>query len=109
MRELYGANIAVWPGTGGDLDELAAMMAALDRVVTIDNTVAHLAGALGVPLWILLARGADWRYGLDDARMCWYPRAQLFRQQSTAPGWATVVTAVATALRDTTGDAGARR
>jgi tetratricopeptide (TPR) repeat protein len=108
LRRTCGVGVAAWPGTGADIDELAAMIVALDRVVTIDNTTAHLAGALGVPVWILLARGADWRYGTGDMHMPWYPNAQLFRQRAFAPGWAAVVAAAAAALRDETGNGKAR-
>jgi tetratricopeptide (TPR) repeat protein len=108
LRRNCGTGVAAWPGTGADIDELAAMIAALDRVVTIDNTTAHLAGALGVPVWILLARGADWRYGTGDTHMPWYPHARLFRQRASTLGWAAVVAAAAAALRDETGGAGAQ-
>lgn len=108
LRE-RGLRVASWPDTGADLDELAAMIAALDRVVTIDNTVAHLAGALGIPVWILLARGAEWRYGVDQARMPWYPQARLFRQHASAPGWGATVSAAATALGAEAGAAESRR
>ena len=97
-REAQGLALAAWPRTGEDLDDLAAMIAALDLVITIDNTVAHLAGALGKPVWILLARGAEWRYGLDAGRMPWYPQARLFRQQD-ANGWSPVLARVAEALQ----------
>jgi hypothetical protein len=90
--------VAGWPGTGADLDALAAMIAGLDLVVTIDNTVAHLAGALGKPVWILLARGAEWRYGCSGETTPWYPSARLFRQE--AAGWPGVIARVARALLD---------
>ena len=93
-----GMLVAGWPGTGADLDALAAMIAGLDLVVTIDNTVAHLAGALGKPVWILLARGAEWRYGCSGETTPWYPSARLFRQE--AAGWPGVIARVARALLD---------
>jgi tetratricopeptide (TPR) repeat protein len=97
-RSELGMPIDDWEGTGADIDELAAMIAALDLVVSIDNTTAHVAGGLGVPLWILLPRGAEWRYGYDATRMPWYPRARLFRQRGTDRGWNEVVTRAAEAL-----------
>jgi hypothetical protein len=108
LRRNFGIGIAAWPDTGADIDELAAMIAALDRVVTIDNTTAHLAGGLGVPVWTLLTRGADWRYGVDGTHMPWYPHARLFRQRASVPGWAAVAAAAAAALRDETGGAEAQ-
>ncbi|GLC24309.1 glycosyltransferase family 9 protein [Roseisolibacter agri] len=80
-----------------DVYEAARTMRALDLVVTIDSMPAHLAGALGVPVWVLLPHDADWRWmtGRDDSP--WYPTARLFRQH--APGaWAPVVARVAAAL-----------
>ena len=68
-------------------------------VVTADNTVAHLAGALGKPVWILLAHGAEWRYGMQAERIAWYPQARLFRQSASGTGWTPVVAGVAAALQ----------
>lgn len=64
--------------------DTAAVMELLDLVISVDTSVAHLAGALGRPLWLLLPQVADWRWltGRDDSP--WYPGARLFRQ--TAPG-----------------------
>ena len=63
-----------------DLADTAALMASLDLVITVDTSVAHLAGGLGRPTWILLARVPDWRYGPEAADCAWYPSARLFRQ-----------------------------
>jgi tetratricopeptide (TPR) repeat protein len=63
-----------------DLADTAALMDALDLIITIDTSVAHLAGGLGRPAWILLARVPDWRYGPEAADCAWYPSARLFRQ-----------------------------
>lgn len=80
-----------------DVPDTAAMMRAIDLVVSVDTMVAHLAGALGVPVWTLLNHEADWRWMLDRADSPWYPTMRLFRQPS--PGdWAAVVSAVAAAL-----------
>lgn len=79
---------------GGDIDELAALIAALDLVITVDNTVAHLAGALGKPVWILLPFSAEWRYGRDDETTPWYPSARLFRQPAPRD-WRPVIERVA--------------
>jgi tetratricopeptide (TPR) repeat protein len=65
---------------GGAFLDTAAVMQSLDLVVTADTAAAHLAGALGVPVWVALARGADWRWGLRDASTPWYPTLRLFRQ-----------------------------
>ncbi len=82
---------------GADIDALAAAIAALDLVITVDNTVAHLAGALGKPTWVLLPFSAEWRYGVDAERMHWYPSMRLFRQPAPR-AWAPALQRVAHAL-----------
>jgi len=64
-----------------DLATTAAILMHLDLVVTTCTAMAHLAGALGRPVWILLKRGADWRWMLDRSDSPWYPTARLFRQR----------------------------
>ena len=82
----------------GDFADTAALISLLDLVVTIDTSVAHLAGALGKPVWIMLQHTADWRWLLDRKDSPWYPTARLFRQKK--PGdWQGVVGNVARALR----------
>lgn len=81
-----------------DLVDTAAMVATLDLVIAVDTMVAHLAGALGVEVWMLLHSSADWRWMLDRDDTPWYPTMRLFRQDS--PGeWEPVVEAVANRLR----------
>ncbi len=73
---------------GGYMDT-AALMKSLDLVITVDTSVAHLAGALGVPVWVVLPSVADWRWMLDRNDTPWYPTMKLFRQQ-TYGDWETV-------------------
>ncbi|MBX7072602.1 MAG: tetratricopeptide repeat protein [Pirellulales bacterium] len=80
-----------------DLDDLAALIAALDLVITVDNTTAHLAGAVGVETWTLLPFSADWRWLVDRDDSPWYPRMRLFRQTATGD-WSSVVARVQHAL-----------
>jgi hypothetical protein len=82
-----------------DFADTAALVAGLDLVISVDTAVAHLAGALGVPLWLLLPAVPDWRWllGRDDSP--WYPTARLFRQRR-AGAWEPVVARVAAALRE---------
>lgn len=64
-----------------DFADTAAFLSTLDLVITVDTSIAHLAGALGIPVWILLAHSrTDWRWLLDRSDSPWYPMARLFRQ-----------------------------
>jgi tetratricopeptide (TPR) repeat protein len=85
-------------GTLGDFADTAAAIMALDLVVTVDTAVAHLAGALGKPVWILLSYVPDWRWLIDRDDSPWYPTARLFRQPARG-AWGPVVANVAAALR----------
>jgi ADP-heptose:LPS heptosyltransferase len=80
-----------------NIDLFAAQIAAMDMVITIDNSTAHLAGALGVPVWVLLPFARDWRWlrARDDSP--WYPTMRLFRQ-SQRGDWQSVVQRVQSAL-----------
>ena len=85
-------DVFVWDGSSSDRDlaDTAAMIATLDLVVTSDTCIAHLAGAMGKPVWILLPHLADWRWMQETETTPWYPTARLLRQRE--PGdWAGVV------------------
>jgi len=82
----------------GDFSDTAALIENLDLVVSVDTSVAHLAGAMGKPVWTLHAFPPDWRWLLDREDSPWYPTMKLFRQQS--PGdWNSVIAALARELR----------
>jgi tetratricopeptide (TPR) repeat protein len=81
-----------------DFANVAAIVANLDLVISIDSAVAHLAGALGKPVWILLNKGCDWRWFLEREDSPWYPTARLFRQ-TTPGGWQEVVKRIEQELR----------
>jgi tetratricopeptide (TPR) repeat protein len=86
-----------------DYADTAALISLLDLVITIDTSVAHLAGALGKPVWIMLQHSADWRWLLERHDTPWYPTARLFRQQR--PGaWEQVVRDVVQVLAGRGGD-----
>ena len=88
----FGAAVA-------DFAELAALIESMDHVISIDTGIAHLAGALGKPLWIMLPYRADWRWMRDREDTPWYPQARLFRQ--TRPGdWSDVIARVHAALQE---------
>ena len=63
-----------------DFSDTAALCKLMDVVVSVDTSVAHLAGALGTPVWLLLDFSSDWRWLLDRADSPWYPTAKLYRQ-----------------------------
>jgi len=85
--------------TISDFDDTAALIAHLDVVVTCDTAVAHLAGALGKPTFVLLPHTPDWRYGLEADSTAWYPSMRLFRQ-ATPGDWAGVLARVTRVLED---------
>jgi hypothetical protein len=70
----------------------------LDLIVTSDSAVAHLAGALGAPVWLVLDASADWRWFHDLDHSPWYPSMRLFRQQQQG-NWSEVFSRVAGELR----------
>jgi hypothetical protein len=72
------------------LGETAALISRLDLVITVDTMIAHLAGALGVPVWVMLADVPDWRWLLGRRDTPWYPTMRLFRQPA-AGDWTSVV------------------
>ena len=72
-------GLRAFPGVTQDLDELAALMGALDLVISVANTNVHLAGALGRPVWVLVSNRPEWRYGASGDCMPWYPSSRLFR------------------------------
>jgi tetratricopeptide (TPR) repeat protein len=81
----------------GDFADTAEALAGLDLLITVDTSIAHLAGAIGRPAWVLLAYTPDWRWQLDRSDTPWYPSLRLFRQ--SMPGdWSGVIEAVAASL-----------
>lgn len=88
-----------WMEEIGDFADTAALVSSLDLVISIDTAVAHLAGALGKPVWLLLPFDGEWRWLLERGDSPWYPTASLFRQRH--PGdWGQVMTEVTAALRE---------
>jgi tetratricopeptide (TPR) repeat protein len=80
-----------------DFADTMAIVEGLELVVTVDTSVAHLAGAMGKPVWIMLPFAPDWRWLLDRADSPWYPTARLFRQ-SAERRWEPVIAAIAEEL-----------
>jgi hypothetical protein len=97
-----GLALHDWTNELIDFADTAALVAALDLVITVDTSVAHLAGALGKPVWILDRYDACWRWLVDRDDSPWYPTARLWRQPK--PGdWESVIADVVVALRDLVG------
>jgi hypothetical protein len=81
-----------------DFSDTAAFISQLDLVISVDTAVAHLAGAMGARVWVLLNRIPEWRYHLHRSDNPWYPTMRLYRQ-SRDGDWETVIEHVATDLR----------
>ncbi len=101
VEQLVGLpqDVRVLDGAGKDRDlaDAAALVATLDLVITTDTSIAHLAGAMGKPVWIMLPYLSDWRWMQDVETTPWYPTARLFRQSS--PGdWGGVLERAAAEL-----------
>ncbi|WP_161958055.1 tetratricopeptide repeat protein [Azospirillum palustre] len=101
LEQLGGRLPAGFHDVGDRLDDLAdtaAVMAQLDLVISVDSAVAHLAGALGRPVWTILRAESEWRWMLERTDSPWYPTMRLFRQ-ARAGDWSDVVAALRTALQ----------
>jgi hypothetical protein len=105
QKPMPEADVAAFPrfpglsDIAGDFGETAAMIMNLDLVISVDTAMAHLAGALGRPVWILLSQAADWRWMIGRSDSPWYPTVRLFRQ--TSPGaWDPLIAETAAALAE---------
>src|SRR5579884_2607379 len=96
-EQLQHTRLPIVPLEVGDFQQTACILKNLDLVVTVDTATAHLAGALGVPTWILLSAISDWRWLFDRSDSPWYPTVRLFRQ-THVDDWTPVFRRVARAL-----------
>jgi tetratricopeptide (TPR) repeat protein len=93
-----GMTLIDWSAELGDFADTAALMANLDLVVTVDTAAAHLAGAMGKPVWVMLSRPEEWRWMIGREDSPWYPTMRLFRQKAMGD-WSAPVQQAAWALR----------
>lgn len=99
LEAQFGAPLLTDPVINplADLDYAAGQLAAMDLVITIDNATAHMAGALGVPCWVLLPKGSEFRWQRHPNRSVLYPSLRLFRNHDSE-NWALTILAVERAL-----------
>ena len=107
QKELRSAAEGTWLTQHGvahfgeqlqDFADTAALISCMDLLITVDTAVAHLAGALGRPVWILLPYNPDWRWLTEREDSPWYPSVRLFRQ-SAIGDWDEVIRRVADSLQ----------
>lgn len=97
LRDHEGVAIHDFRSATRDMDELASLVQALDAVVSVCNTTVHVAGALGKSTRVMAPFVPEWRYGMKDERMIWYPSARVFRQARYGE-WNDVISEVARTL-----------
>ena len=93
-----GLELLDWSGELRDFADIAGLIANLDLVISAETAAAHLAGAMGKKVYLLLPYVADWRWLRDRTDSPWYPTMRLFRQPSEGD-WQTVIAQVADALK----------
>jgi Flp pilus assembly protein TadD len=98
-EQLAPSNVRSLAPDLSDYAETAAALQHMDLVITVDTSVAHLAGTLGIPTWVMIPFAPDWRWMRDRTDSPWYPSMKLYRQQT--PGdWETVLKTINTDLMD---------
>lgn len=98
LAVLQGAGVTDWSGELNDFDDTAALIETLDLVISVDTATAHLAGALGRPVWLLNRAESEWRWLLGRSDSPWYPTMRIFRQRQSRQ-WEPVLQDVGAALR----------
>jgi hypothetical protein len=93
-----GIAVHHWPDALADYDETAALVSALDLVISVTTSIVHLAGALGKTAWVMVPTVAEWRYARAGSSMPWYPSVRLYRQVVLGD-WGPVVEAIRSDLQ----------
>jgi len=99
LKKAHGLTVHHWEEAIDDYNETAALVSALDLVISVQTSLIHLTGALGKPVWGILPAAPEWRYGLKGETMPWYPSARLFRQKELRE-WTSLFRSIAEALTD---------
>jgi len=97
-RSAESASIPAVDWGSDDVFETAARMLSLDLIISVDTMAAHLAGALGLPVWTLLQRDCDWRWPREGRATVWYPTMRLFHQEKQGD-WKSVIQHLRRALK----------
>ena len=98
LEQRHSIRLHHWQEAIDDYDQTAALVCALDGVLTVCTAIVHLSGALGRPALVMVPFGADWRYGASGERMVWYPSVRLLRQQKVGE-WGDVLQEVSRRLQ----------
>jgi tetratricopeptide (TPR) repeat protein len=98
LRANHGLAVQHWVDALSDYDETAALVCALDCVVSVCTSIVHLGGALGRPVWVLAPSSPEWRYGREGERIPWYPTVRIHRQ-AVQESWQPVVAGIAQDIR----------
>jgi hypothetical protein len=94
-----GLSISNFTSELSDLADTAALIQNLDLVITVDTSIAHLAGAMGKPVWVILPSNPDWRWMYNRTDSPWYPTMRLFRQRKPND-WTAMLEEIVLVLRD---------
>jgi hypothetical protein len=101
LRQILGRHVADFPEIHSDYDDTAALVGALDMVISVCTAVVHLGGALGKHVWVLAPHAPGWRYGAQAFEMPWYQDVVVWRQP-TAGDWGAMCHSVSVKLSDLT-------
>jgi hypothetical protein len=96
LRNEPGIGLTHWQEAIDDYDQTAALLCALDGVLSVCTAVVHLAGALGRKVWVMAPAVTEWRYLEKGASLPWYPSAQIIRQEKTGSWDGTIRLAIKT-------------
>jgi tetratricopeptide (TPR) repeat protein len=97
LNAQHGLRIEHWPEAIDDFEETAALLYALDQVISVCTAAIHLGGALGRPVWVMAPYSPEWRYGFSGDNMPWYPSVKIYRQPAFGD-WEPVISSVAAEL-----------